>query len=40
MDRLPNTSMETVSNIIVDTRYTRFIITHREIYLTMVWTDY
>ena len=31
MDILPNTSMQTISNNIVDTSYTRFIITERDI---------
>ena len=39
MDILPNTSMDTISNNIVDTSYTRFIIIEKEIYLTMLWTD-
>ena len=39
MDRLTNPSIDTVSNNIVDTSYTRFIITDRDI-LTMLWTDY
>ena len=32
--------MDTVSNNIVDTSYTRFITIEKEIYLTMLWTDY
>ena len=38
MDRLANPSIHTVSNNIVDTSYTRFIIIERDIYLTMLWT--
>ena len=38
MDRIPNTSMDTVPNNIMDISYTRLIIIDKEIYLTMPWT--
>ena len=34
-----NNNITVVYNI-VDTSYTRFIITEKEIYVTMLWTDY